>query len=255
MRDSRLTCLKTIFIDDGGTMSDNSRKGDQWKDLIVRYFVPRYGGIPDKWREANHQVASILTKKIDQLIGNGINLDYKKYQVFEDEIWINHMFDAVGIERPPNHEYVKIRRQFEEWLTPQIQADIEGIIDVIRELNAEGFTLHTASGHSSWVLRGFLTGMGILECFMNLYGPDLVGVMKGGLDFYRRIFAHAQVNSSQAIVIDDNPKLLQLAGQLGAHTIQSCAIKDSVPNSEYYYNNPAELPDIIRLISENNQGW
>lgn len=253
MRTSSLTRLKTIFIDDGGTMSDNSRKGNQWNDLMINYFVPCYGGEPEIWQEANHQVIRILIKKIDELIDNRLNLDYEKYQEFEDEIWINHMFDAVGIERPPSHEYPKIRRQFEEWLAPQIRADIERIIDVIRELNAEGFTLHTASGHTSWFLRGILSGMRILECFTNLYGPDLVGVMKGGLDFYRRIFTHAQVNPLQAIVIDDNPKLLQLAGQLGAHTIQSCVIKNSSPKNESYYHNPAELPELIRLISKNNQ--
>lgn len=77
--------------------------------------------------------------------------------------------------------------------------------------------------------------------------------MKGGLDFYRSIFSHAKVNPSQAIVVDGNPKLLQLAGQLGAHTVQSCTIKESVPKSRYYYNNPGELLEIIRLISEDNQ--
>ncbi len=91
--------------------------------------------------------------------------------------------------------------------------------------------------------------MGIFDCFMNLYGPDIVGVMKGGLEFYRRIFAHAQVKPSHAIVIDDNPKILQFAGQLGAYTIQSCVLKESIPNSKYYYNDPDELPEIIRLIS------
>lgn len=238
----------SLFFDDGGVMSDNSRKGDQWKDLIAKYFVPRYGGNPSLWREANHQAVKILVKKIEQLIDNGTNLDYEKYQVYEDETWINHMFNAVGIEKPPKHEYSKIRREIEEWITPQIQADIEGIVTVIKSLKTEGYTLHTASGHSSWALRGILTGIGILGCFTNLYGPDIVGVMKGGLGFYRRIFAHTQVNPSHAIVIDDNPKLLQLAGQLGAHTIQSCVLKESIQNNKYYYNDPAELPEIIRFI-------
>lgn len=249
MRNNHLTQLKTIFIDDGGTMNDNSKRGEQWKDLIAKYFVPLYGGKPDEWREANQQVVDILISKVNQLIGNGINLDYNKYQVFEDEVFINHMFDTVDIKRPAEHEYFEICRQVEKWVTPQIQAEIEGIIDVIRRLNADGFTLHTASGETSWVLRGYLTGMGIIDCFTNLYGPDLVGVMKGGLDFYRRIFVHAQVNPSQVIVVDDNPKLLRLAGQLGAHTIQSCTIKESAPRGDYYFNDPAELPEIIKIIS------
>ena len=238
----------SIFFDDGGVMSDNSKKGVQWKDYIVKYFVPRYGGNPAMWREANHQVVKIWVKKWEQMIDKGTNLDYKKYQEYEDKTWINHMFDAVGVEKPFLHECSRIKREFEEWIAPQLQVDIEGIISVIKSLKTEGYTLHTASGHSSWVLKGILTGMGVVDCFTNLYGPDVVGMMKGGLEFYRRIFTHAQVHPSYAIVIDDNPKLLQTAGQLGAYTIQSCALKGSIPNTKYFYNNPAELPELIQSI-------
>jgi HAD superfamily hydrolase (TIGR01509 family) len=238
----------TLFFDDGGVMSDNSRKGEQWKDLLVEYFVPRYGGKPSLWREANHQVVKILMEKFKQLIDKGTNLDYNKFQDFEDETSINYMFDAVGVKRPPKHEYYTIRREYEEWLAPQLKVDIEGIIFVVKSLKTEGYTLHTASGHSSWVLKGILTGMGIIDCFTNYYGPDIVNVMKGGLEFYRRIFAHTQVNPSHAIVIDDNPKLLKYAGQLGANTIQSCVKKASIPKTKYYYNHPNELPELIKSI-------
>ncbi|MFX0126267.1 MAG: HAD family hydrolase [Candidatus Hodarchaeota archaeon] len=238
----------SLFLDDGGVMNDNFTRGEQWKDLIAEYFVPRYGGKPDKWREANHQVVGLLVKKVEQFIHNGINQNHTKFQAVEDEIMINFMFDAVGIERPPKQEYGRICREVEAWVIPQVQADIEGIVNVIKELRSEGYTLHTASGETSWVLREYLTGMGILDCFTNLYGPDIVDVMKGGLEFYRRIFIHAQIDPTHAIVIDDNPKLLQIAGQLGAHTIQSCVLKESIPNNKYYFTDPAELPEMIRSI-------
>ncbi|MHA2203323.1 MAG: HAD family hydrolase [Candidatus Hodarchaeales archaeon] len=230
-------------------MNDNSKRGEHWKRLIAEYFVPLYGGLPEKWEEANHRVVQILVKKVEQLIDTGINQDYEKFQAFEDELWINYMFDSVGIERPPKRDYFGTCREVEQWIIPQIQAEIEGIVEVIKKLKSEGFTLHTASGETSWVLRGYLTRMGIEDCFTNLYGPDIVGVMKGGLGFYRRIFVHARVNPQHAIVIDDNPKILQLAGHLGTHTIQSCVLKESIPNSKYYYNDPAELPEIIRGIA------
>ena len=129
-----------------------------------------------------------------------------------------------------------------------MKVDIEGIISVIKRLKHEGYTLHTASGHSSWVLEGILTGMGIIDCFTNYYGPNIVGTMKGGLEYYRRIFSHAQVHPSSAVVIDDNSKLLKYAGQLGAYTIQSCVWKGSIPNTKYYYNHPNELPELIQSI-------
>lgn len=224
----------SLFLDDGGVMNDNFRRGEQWKSLIAEYFVPRYGGLPDKWKEANHRVVELLVKKVGNVIDHSINQDYEKFQAYEDELWINFMFDSVGIERPLKHDYYRICREVEQWIIPQIQADIEGIVEVIKKLKSEGFTLYTASG--------------IVDCFTNLYGPDLIGVMKGGLEFYRRIFTHTQVNPLHAIVIDDNLKVLQLAGQLGAHTIQSCVLKESTPKNKYYYNDPAELPEITKSI-------
>ena len=237
-----------LFFDDGGVMSDNSRKGEQWKNLLVKYFVPRYGGKPSLWREANHQVVKILMKKVEELIDKGTNLEYNKFQEFEDITSINYMFDAAGVKRPSKNNYSIIRREYEEWLAPQLKVDIEGIVSVIKRLKTEGYTLHTASGHSSWVLEGILTGMGIEDYFTNFYGPDIVNVMKGGLEFYRRIFTHAQVNPSHAIVIDDNPRLLQYASQLGAYTIQSCVLKGSMPNTKYYYNHPNELPELVQSV-------
>jgi FMN phosphatase YigB (HAD superfamily) len=237
-----------LFFDDGGVMSDNSRKGKQWRNFIVKFFVPRYGGNPTIWREANRQVVRIWMEKWKQMIDKGTNLDYEKYQDYEDKSWINHIFDALGVDKPPKHEYSLIRREFEEWIAPQIRADIEGIITVIKRLKTS-YNLYTASGHSSWVLKGILTGMGVIDYFTNFYGPDIVGVMKGGLEFYRRIFTHAQVHPSYAVVIDDNPKLLRYADQLGAYTIQSCVLnKGSVPYNNHFYNHPAELPELLQSI-------
>ncbi|MHA2306905.1 MAG: HAD family hydrolase [Candidatus Hodarchaeales archaeon] len=230
-------------------MSDNTRKGEQWKDLIVRYFVPRYGGIADEWGEANHRAVKLLMEKIEELINKKSDLEFKKYQSYEDETWINVMFDSLGIEKPPKNKYSKIYREVEEWITPQIKANIKGIIEIIKQLNSEGYTLHTASGETSWVLKNYLAGMGILDCFTKLYGPDLVGMMKGGAEYYRRIFSHAQVPPSSVIVIDDNPKLLQLVEQQGAYTIQSCVLKKTKPDKRPYYTDPSELPRIIKSIT------
>jgi FMN phosphatase YigB (HAD superfamily) len=236
-------------MDDGGVISDNSRKGEQWGNLIAEYFVPRYGGIPEEWKETNQQVVRILMKKIDHINENEINLDHDKYIEFENKTKIEYMFDAVGIKRPPKKEYDEICREVDEWLAPKLKAEIKGIKEVVKSLKGEGYTLHTASGHTSWVLRGILSGMGIIDCFTNLYGPDIVEIMKGGSEFYRRIFNHSEVKPSDAIVIDDNPKMLQLAGQLGASTIQSCVIKEIKPKNKYYYNDPEELIEIIREIA------
>ncbi|MFX1252184.1 MAG: HAD family hydrolase [Promethearchaeota archaeon] len=238
----------SIFIDDGGVISNNTIRGKQWQDLIIEYLIPRYGGEPKAWREANIQVMNKILKNTERMMREKPNLEYKQYQTFEDETWITYMFDYVGLELPPKQDYYKISRDVEAWVTPQIKADIPGIIPAIKKLKSEGYVLHTASGESSFLLKGYLTGMGILNLFNNLYGPDLVGIMKGGPKFYRRIFEHAQIQPSQAIVVDDKPGLLQFAKELGARVIQSCVLTDSVPIHEYYYNDPVELPKLIKSM-------
>ncbi|MFX1537825.1 MAG: hypothetical protein ACFFDI_26845 [Promethearchaeota archaeon] len=41
MRNSRLSGLKTIFIDDGGVLNDNNLRTLQWKDLVSKFFPPQ----------------------------------------------------------------------------------------------------------------------------------------------------------------------------------------------------------------------
>lgn len=242
--------LLVIFLDDGGVMNDNTKRGEQWKDLIAKYFVPRYGGEPQAWREANHQVMQILIDELDARFNEARNLDYQKHQAVEDKIWINHMYDTVGVKRPPKQEYSRICREIEAWVTPQVHAAIDGIIPVIKNLKSAGYHLYTASGETSWTLRGYLSGMGLLDCFITLYGPDLLGVMKGGIKYYQKMFAHAQIDPSDALVVDDNLKMLQLADQLGAFTIQSCVFGGMKPRWRHYYTSPGELPKLIeRIIS------
>ena len=241
--------LLAIFIDDGGVMNDNSKRGEQWMDLVAQYFVPRYGGEPKTWREANHQVLEILIDELETRINESQNLDYGKHQALEDEIWINHMFDTVGVDRPPEQEYFRICREAENWVTPQVNAAIDGIIPAIKKLKSEGFQLYTASGETSWTLHGYLLGMGLLDCFITLYGPDLLGMMKGGDQYYKEMFVHAQVDPSHALVIDDNPKMLQLANQLGAFTIQSCVLEGTKPGWKHYYTSPGELSKSIERIT------
>jgi len=182
------------------------------------------------------------------LIATKSNMDYKQYQAFEDKIWIEYMFDAVAVERPPKKDYYNICRAIEDWVTPQIRSELPGIIPAIKTLKNQGFNLYTASGESSTLLHGYLSGMGILELFTTLYGPDLVEIMKGGIKYYQKIFAHARVDPKKVILVDDKPELLQLAERLGIHIIQSCVLDGSLPEMKYYYHDPLKLPQLIQSI-------
>jgi len=236
----------SLFFDDGGVISNDNIKGKQWQQLVAEYFVSRYGGNSGKWGEANVLAIERIIANIRINANNDYN--YTDYQKFESDTWFTTMFDYMNLNLPPKEDYFRIHREVEAWITPQIKADVKRIISTIKKLKNQGYTLYTASGSSSWVLRDYLTGMGIVNNFKQLYGPDLVGIMKGSITYYQRIFEHARVPPTQAVVIDDNPKVLQLAKQLGALIIQSCTVHEIKPRHDVFYTDPAELPILLETI-------
>ena len=61
--------------------------------------------------------------------------------------------------------------------------------------------------------------MGIAEVFSGLYGPDLVDHVKHGPAFYQRVFAHAGVVASRALVIESDSACCGWASEAGAHAV------------------------------------
>ena len=57
------------------------------------------------------------------------------------------------------------------------------------------------------------------SCFERLYGPDLINTFKAGPAYYERLFADAEVDPSNAVVVDDCPQALAWARQAGARTV------------------------------------
>jgi len=104
------------------------------------------------------------------------------------------------------------------YIIPRVRAAFPGVVDAIRILHRQGYTLHTASGESSLHLASYLDGMGVRECFGRLYGPDLIDTFKEGPQFYERIFADSGITPAEALVVDDSPDAIAWAAQMGAHT-------------------------------------
>ena len=52
-----------LFIDDGGVLNDNERRGAEWRRLIGEYLSPRLGGEPPVWGEANRIVGDEQWKR------------------------------------------------------------------------------------------------------------------------------------------------------------------------------------------------
>src|SRR5262245_19142209 len=153
------------------------------------------------------------------------------------------MCQHLGIVMPPPAEALALAHEASTFVTQRVYAAIPGVIDAIRMLHGQGYTLHTASGESSTDLHGYLTTMGVRGCFGGLYGPDLVDIFKAGPCYYEAIFADANVSPTDALVVDDNPRCAAFARQAGARAI---VIDDSPVGDLPTLASLSLLPDLLR---------
>jgi FMN phosphatase YigB (HAD superfamily) len=111
-----------------------------------------------------------------------------------------------------------------------------------------GFRIFTASGEHSRELDGYLRGMGIRQHFDVLYGPDLVNEGKYSAEYYRLVFEHAGITPQRALVVDDKPRHLAWASDLGART---CLVSSPRHDAKVDFAVPmlADLPSLLRRTS------
>ncbi len=209
-----------IFLDDGGVMNDNTLRGPQWELLVGEFFVPRLGGNPAAWAAANRTVATEEFARLVQMLESGGALAYADYRETDARVWLGGMCERVGVAPPPDEEMVALHDEAVAWITRRVRSAIPGAVEAIRALHTAGYQLMTASGEDSLSLDGYLAGMGVRDCFERLYGPDLIDTFKGGPEYYARLLADCGVAAADALFVDDSPKAVAWAREVGAQALQ-----------------------------------
>ena len=204
----------TLFIDDGGVLNDNSRRGPE---LIADFFPPRLGGTPQAWAEANRATFRRVIAEHEVVI-TAPDAYLPGYETYE-KAWLVAMCEHVGIAPPEGDKCAALAREAMLFITRRARAAFPGAAETVVALASAGYTLHTASNQASWEMDGYLSGMGILDHFGLLFGADLVNVMKPYPAYYERAFAHAGVDPARALVLDDTPEFLDTARAVGARTV------------------------------------
>ena len=62
--------ITQIFLDDGGVLNDNDRRGAEWRRLIGEFLSPRLGGEPLAWGAANRIVFDAQWKRFESWNGS-----------------------------------------------------------------------------------------------------------------------------------------------------------------------------------------
>ncbi len=209
---------RVLFIDDGGVMNDNSIRGVEWQRLVGEFMPSRLGGEPQQWSEANRLTFWPLWEGFLPRLDTFPN--HEGFQREYDLAWLGGMCQHIGIAAPPEARALEIARAASGYITERSRSAYPGAPEAIRALHGAGFELHTASGETSWELHGYLTGMGVRDCFGHLFGPDIVDVMKASPEYYRRAFMRAGIDPGDVLVIDDSESACGWAKAAGANVVR-----------------------------------
>lgn len=207
----------SLFVDDGGVLNDNSLRGPEWLRLIGDFMPSRLGGTAEQWASANRVVFPEVWGDLQARLADFAS--HAEFQRTYAKSWMSGMCARVGITPPHEDCAVTLFRELSSYVGERATSAFVGAADAVRSLHRAGYTLYTASGTTSWELRGIMANMGIAESFSGFYGPDLIDHVKFGSDFYRRVFANAAVAPDNAVVIESDSACCRWASEAGAHAV------------------------------------
>lgn len=234
-----------LFLDDGGVMNDNEIRGPQWQRLVGEFLVPILGGTHAAWGAANHVVATALFGDYRRTMSGRDDADFNAWLSGYRIAWMRGMCEHVGVPAPRDEECAALAQQAAGYVTQRIRAAFPGVVETIRVLHGYGHPLFTASGEEFNDLDGYLTGMGVRDCFTGLYGPDVINTPKEGALYYERMFAHAGVRPADAVVVDDNIQALVWAAAAGARTVLVAPARTASESETLVIRSLCELPEVL----------
>jgi phosphoglycolate phosphatase-like HAD superfamily hydrolase len=227
---TRAAMPRVLFLDDGGVISDNTERSLQWQRLLGDFFAPRLGGTPEAWAAANVEVTSGPFSRggyggFDTYVaevGALRDAEWESAQYANNLAWLRRMCELVGASSPTRDAAcLDLVLEANDFVTQRVRAPFPEVVEAIRGLHADGYVIHTASGHRSIELDGYLRALEIRDCFASgpLYGCDVVRMPKVGPEFYARIFTHTGAHPSDALVVDDSPRAVAWATVAGARAL------------------------------------
>ena len=235
-----------IFFDDGGVLNDNRIRGKHWKTFVGEYYSKRFGGIPEKWGQANQKLIYSLFLREEKVKFGDYNSFYNDFK----KKMVTGMFRETGNRVPEDINYIEVFNAATQYVIPKVRSAIPGAIDSIKELYSRGFILYTAAGAISTEMKMYLKAMGVIQYFREFYGPDLINTWKFKPEFYTAIFKHSKVDATKAIIIEDRPRCLENALKAGTNVIQACITGEYKPQFPFYIENMKDLPIVIDNLIE-----
>ncbi len=243
MSSGRLSHVEAIFLDDGGTVSDNDRRAPQYRAILGEYLTPRLGGRPSQWSDANAAVIAGSMDAFEEFPLDGGYLAARRVHIIK---WLRDMCDLVGVDAPSDEdECAEFAIATHQHVWSRIECEIPGAADAIRQLNDMGYQLYMGSGTESIDLDATLRGMGVRELFTETYGTDLIDTWKGSRLYYDRVLAHAGVSPESALFVDDSNRCVSWSVEAGAEAVLIADERPETTDAAGVLRSLAELPGLL----------
>ena len=114
----------TLFLDDGGVLSDNTVRSAEWQRLCGEFFAERLGGEPRAWGEANRVMFPPIFDAYLQVMA--IPDRYLEGERAYERAWLTAMCEYMGVTPPPGEECPALAREAMVYITSRVEGAYPG---------------------------------------------------------------------------------------------------------------------------------
>ncbi len=216
-----------IFFDLHGTLVDNKHLLPAcYGSNLGRVMAARYGGEPQAWEQANHQItADWFSYFVD------LNLDERVEDMWEGLFRTTRaLFRITGTPEPSRAELHALARELPGLATQDCDAFFPDAKAAVQALHAAGYTLGVCTHGLTTQAHATLIGAGMREYFTGpLIGPDVTEHFRKHEAFFTIAALRAEVDPVQCLMVDDGVFNLDGASAIGMKTAYLC--RDTTPEA------------------------
>ncbi|KAI1316244.1 hypothetical protein EDD11_010291 [Mortierella claussenii] len=277
-----------------------------WAHANAQLIRPFFSRWYEYMAQATDLAAQAQTKAIEEKIQDRARIESGQDRslnvcwIFERLhllIWIKEMCRVAGpsvegldevVSQLTEEDLFQIARSAHVYVIERVKAAYPGAVDTIRQLSEDRhglvasspsssvwtYKLCSSSGDSSEDLEHIFKGLGVLECFDEVFGSDKVNCLKTSPAYFEKVFARVGVRpvvrdaltggvvavdgvsefatADEVLVLDDSSKALKWARATGARTVLVRSIDEPLDLSleenrhvDYQIKALSELPGLL----------
>lgn len=210
-----------FFFDLHGVLIDPTVMQRGYSAALGRFLAERYGGSPEAWERANHQILADWDSYYADLDFGG---DDCVEQMWEGVFRTTRAhFRLTRTPEPPHDALIALSREIPGTVPRHVSAAYPEVAAVLARLRGDGLTLSVTSHALEAQVRASLEGSGLSAYFDGaIIGADSMGRFIKDAAYYRDAAALLHVDPSRCAVLDDRPDPLEGAKRAGMEAVFVC---------------------------------